>query len=80
MTPLGYNTGGMHMFTFTEQVVSMLVTVFRSKNATEISIAIMRACETMRRRESQICKGSVRVGPFLCSERAMCYYVGERFP
>lgn len=41
--PQGYNTGGMQMFAFTEQGVSMLATVLRSKNATEISIAIMRA-------------------------------------
>ena len=47
--PQGYNTGGMQMFAFTEQGVSMLATVFRSKNATEISIAIMRAFVAMRR-------------------------------
>lgn len=47
--PQGYNTGGMQMFAFTEQGVSMLATVLRSKNATEISIAIMRAFVAMRR-------------------------------
>lgn len=47
--PRGYNTGGMQMFAFTEQGVSMLATVLRSKNATEISIAIMRAFVAMRR-------------------------------
>ena len=47
--PQGYNTGGMQMYAFTEQGVSMLATVLRSKNATEISIAIMRAFVAMRR-------------------------------
>ena len=47
--PQGYNTGGMQMFAFTEQGVSMLATVLHSKNATEISIAIMRAFVAMRR-------------------------------
>lgn len=47
--PQGYNTGGMQMFAFTEQGVSMLANVLRSKNATEISIAIMRAFVAMRR-------------------------------
>ena len=47
--PPGYNTGGMQMFAFTEQGVSMLATVLHSKNATEISIAIMRAFVAMRR-------------------------------
>lgn len=47
--PLGYNTGGMQMYAFTEQGVSMLATVLHSKNATEISIAIMRAFVAMRR-------------------------------
>ena len=47
--PPGYNTGGMQMFAFTEQGVSMLATVLHSKNATDISIAIMRAFVAMRR-------------------------------
>lgn len=47
--PSSYNTGGMQMYVFTEQGVSMLATVLRSKQATEISIAIMRAFVAMRR-------------------------------
>ena len=47
--PHGYNTGGMQMYAFTEQGVAMLSTVLRSKNATEVSIAIMRAFVSMRR-------------------------------
>lgn len=47
--PQGYNTGGMQMYAFTEQGISMLATILRSKNATHISIAIMRAFVAMRR-------------------------------
>ena len=47
--PSGYNTGGMQMYAFTEQGVSMLATVLHSKHAIEISIAIMRAFVAMRR-------------------------------
>lgn len=41
--PSGYNTGGAEAFAFTEQGVAMLATVLRSRNASEMSIAIMRA-------------------------------------
>lgn len=47
--PPGYNTGGMQMFAFTEQGIAMLSTVLKSKNATTVSIAIMRAFVAMRR-------------------------------
>ena len=47
--PPGYNTGGAQMFAFTEQGVAMLATVLKSKTATEVSIAIMRAFIAMRR-------------------------------
>lgn len=47
--PSGYNTGGAVTFAFTEQGVAMLATVLRSRNATEMSIAIMRAFVAMRR-------------------------------
>lgn len=47
--PPGYNTGGMQMFAFTEQGIAMLSTVLKSKNATAVSIAIMRAFVAMRR-------------------------------
>ena len=47
--PSSYNTGGMQMYAFTEQGVSMLATVLHSKHATDISIAIMRAFVAMRR-------------------------------
>ena len=47
--PSGYNTGGMQMYAFTEQGVSMLATVLHSKHASEISTAIMRAFVAMRR-------------------------------
>ena len=47
--PPGYNTGGMQMFAFTEQGVAMLSTVLKSANATNVSVAIMRAFVMMRR-------------------------------
>lgn len=47
--PSGYNTGGSVTFAFTEQGVAMLATVLRSRNAAEMSIAIMRAFVAMRR-------------------------------
>ena len=47
--PSGYNTGGAGIFAFTEQGVAMLATVLKSKNAKEVSIAIMRAFVAMRR-------------------------------
>ena len=47
--PLGYNTGGTRIYAFTEHGVAMLSTILRSKNATETSIAIMRAFVSMRR-------------------------------
>lgn len=47
--PPGYNTGGMQMFAFTEQGIAMLSTVLKSKNATAVSMAIMRAFVAMRR-------------------------------
>lgn len=47
--PPGYNTGGSSMYAFTEQGVAMLATILRSKNATSVSIAIMRAFVAMRR-------------------------------
>lgn len=47
--PLGYNTGGMQMFAFTEQGVAMLSTVLKSSNATTVSVAIMRAFVMTRR-------------------------------
>lgn len=47
--PSGYNTGGMQMFAFTEQGIAMLSTVLKSKNATMVSVAIMRAFVAMRR-------------------------------
>ena len=48
--PPSYNTGGMQMFAFTEQGVAMLSTVLKSANATSVSVAIMRAFETLARR------------------------------
>lgn len=47
--PSGYNTGGAETFAFTEQGVAMLATVLKSRNASEMSIAIMRAFVAMRR-------------------------------
>jgi len=46
--PSGYNVGATKIFAFTEQGVSMLSSVLRSKIAIEINISIMRAFVVLR--------------------------------
>ncbi len=48
VTPSGYNVGATKIFAFTEQGVSMLSSVLRSKIAIEINISIMRAFVVLR--------------------------------
>lgn len=46
--PFGYNVGASKIFAFSEQGVSMLSSVLRSKIAIEINISIMRAFVALR--------------------------------
>jgi hypothetical protein len=46
--PSGYNVGASKIFAFSEQGVSMLSSVLRSKIAIEINISIMRAFVALR--------------------------------